>query len=234
MKTIGIIGALETEITLLKSKMEIVSVKNIVNTDFYVGKMGSKNVILVKCGVGKVNAAICTQILIDMYGVDAVINTGVAGAIHSDLKIGDVVISKDLTYHDFDVTSASNDCKLGGIPSCGIHFVDSDENMIDAALKASEEVVKGVKVVVGRIVTGDQFIADKGTKEHIVKHFKPHCVEMEGAAIAHTCYLNQIPFVVIRAMSDSADNSADDSFEKHVDIMAERAGAIVESMLLKL
>jgi len=232
MKTIGIIGAMEIEVTLLKSKMEIISTKNIAGMDFFVGKMNSKNIILVRCGVGKVNSAICTQILIDMYGVDCVINTGIAGAIHEDLRVGDVVISKDLTYHDFDVSAFDTE-RIGGIPGVSA-FVEADDNMINAAVEAAKEAIPEVKTVVGRIVTGDQFIADKNRKDIIVKHFKPYCVEMEGASIAHACHLNEIPFVVIRAMSDSADGSADETYEKYADIMANRAGAMVEAMISKL
>jgi len=232
MKTIGIIGAMEEEIALLKNNMEIISAKNIVGTDFFMGKMLGKSIVLVRSGIGKVNAAICTQVLIDMYGVDYIINTGVAGSINKDLGVGDIVISNDLLQHDFD-TSATGD-KLGVIPRLHESTFRADEELVRIAENASEVCIKHQKVVVGRIATGDQFISNSNDKERIWNNFKPYCVEMEGAAIAQACYLNKIPFVVIRSMSDSADEEASSNFLEHVDKVASNSSLIVEQMIKEL
>lgn len=232
MKTIGIIGAMEEEVVLLKNNTEIVSAKNIVGTDFFMGKMLGKSVVIVKCGIGKVNAAICTQVLIDIYGVDYIINTGVAGAISETLKVGDVVISSDLLQHDFD-TSATGD-PLGVIPRLHESTFKADEELVRIAEEASRVCIKNENIVVGRIATGDQFISDSSSKERIWNNFKPSCVEMEGAAIAQTCYLNKIPFVVIRSISDSADEEAPTNFKEHVDKVANNSSSIVENIVKEL
>ena len=232
MKTIGIVGAMEEEIALLKNNTEIISAKNIVGTDFFMGKMFGKNVVLVRSGIGKVNAAVCTQVLIDMYGVDYIINTGVAGSINKDLGIGDIVISNDLLQHDFD-TSATGD-KPGVIPRLHESTFKADEELVRIAEEVSKEYIQNQNVFVGRIATGDQFIANSSDKERIWNNFKPYCVEMEGAAIAQTCYLNKIPFVVIRSMSDSADEGACSNFEEHVEKVANNSSIVVEQMIKEL
>lgn len=233
MKTIGIIGAMEEEIALLKNNTEIVSAKNIVGTDFFMGKMFGKSVVIVRSGIGKVNAAICTQVLINMYGVDYIINTGVAGALNKELKLGDIVISNDLLQHDFD-TSATGD-PLGVIPRLHESTFKADEELVRIAELSARELVKAdEKVVVGRIATGDQFISDSNSKERIWNNFKPYCVEMEGAAIAQACYLNKIPFVSIRSISDSADEDAPSNFKDHVNKVANNSCYLVENIIKEL
>lgn len=230
MKTIGIIGAMECEISALKEKMDVIVAKKIVGTDFYMGKMAGKNVALVKCGIGKVNAAVCTQALIDMYGVDYIINTGVAGAISKELKIGDVVISEDLMQHDFDTTSVGD--VLGVIPGIGTDSFKADPELIRIAKESGTNVLKDEHALyVGRIATGDQFIATKEQKQKIWSNFKAMCAEMEGGAIAQTCYLNKMPFVIVRAISDDADEKATISFEKFVTLAAKNSADIVEGMI---
>lgn len=229
MKTVGIIGAMEEEIDILKSKIEMVAAKNIVGVDFYMGKLHGKNIIIVRSGIGKVNAAICTQVLIDMYGVDYVINTGVAGSISKELEIGDIVVSDDLVYHDFDTTAVGD--QIGVIPRMSCSFFKADEELIRIAKETSKTVLDKNKMYVGRIASGDQFVASKETKAHIWNNFKAYCVEMEGAAIAHTCFLNKIPFVVIRSISDKADSKATVSFDTFVKMAAKKSSDIVEEML---
>ena len=227
MKTIGIIGAMEEEIISIKEKMDIISAKNIVGVDFYMGKMNGTSIILVRSGIGKVNAAICVQALVDLYAVDYVINVGVAGALSKDLDIGDIVVSTDLVQHDMD-TSAFGD-PLGTIPRMAESFFPADPELQKIALTAGETI--GAKMVTGRIASGDCFVSDNARKQKIQSLFKAQCVEMEGAAIAHACYLNKIPFVVIRAISDRADDAANTSFEKFVVQAAKNSSAIVEQMI---
>lgn len=229
MKTIGIIGAMDEEIDILKSKIEIISAKNIVGVDFYMGKMYGNNIVIVRSGIGKVNAAICTQVLIDMYGVDYIINTGVAGSIFKELEIGDVVVSDDLLYHDFDTTAVGE--ALGVIPRMSCSFFKADEELIRIAREAGKIVLTTNKMHVNRIVSGDQFVASSDAKHNIWNNFKAYCVEMEGAAIAHTCFLNKIPFVVIRSISDKADSKANISYDTFVKSAAKKSSDIVEEMI---
>lgn len=233
MKTIGIIGAMEMEVSELKKKMDVIVAKNIVGTEFYMGKMAGKNVALVKCGIGKVNAAVCTQALIDLYAVDYIINTGVAGAISKELDIGDVVISSDLVQHDFD-TSPVGDV-IGVIPGIGVDTFKADEELIKIAKESGDEVLKDKhKTFVGRIATGDQFISAMEQKQKIQSVFKAMCAEMEGCAIAQTCYLNKLPFVIVRAISDKCDESSTMSFEKFAEMAAKNSADIVERMITVL
>ncbi|MCL2564309.1 MAG: 5'-methylthioadenosine/adenosylhomocysteine nucleosidase [Defluviitaleaceae bacterium] len=222
----GIIGALDEEITHLKSKMEILETEKFAGCEFFSGQLHGKDTVLVKCGIGKVNAAVCTQALIDGYGVDCVINTGAAGSMDEKVGIGDVVISTDLVQHDYDTSTFGDE--IGAIPRLGMKFFEADEALVTAAHLSSD---KGLKLHKGRIATGDQFIADRDRKDRIKSLFSPLCVEMEGAAIAHACYLNQVPFVVIRSISDNSDGDADISFEKFVHMAAKNSSLIVEEIL---
>ena len=229
MKTIGIIGAMEIEVTLLKSKLDIILTKQVAGMEFALGKLSGKNVVVARCRVGKVNAAMCAQILIDMYGVDCVINTGVAGAIANVLDIGDVVISSDLVQHDFDT------CGVGDAPytnpSIDESFFKADERLIKIAKTACDAALLRNKAYVGRIATGDQFVMSNDVKARIWDDLGGMCVEMEGAAIGQVCYLNNVPFVVIRSISDKADNSAHVAFETFVDEASNISALVVEGML---
>lgn len=229
MKTIGIIGAMDEEVAYLKTLIEMVSMKNINGMDFTIGKMDAKSVVIVRSGIGKVNAAICTQVLVDLYGVDYIINTGVAGAMGKGMNIGDIVISKDLVQHDFDTTAFGT--KLGEIPRLNQTFFEADEELIKVAKEASDEVLSGSNVFIGRIASGDQFISSNEQKEKINSIFKPLCVEMEGAAIAHAAFLNKIPFVVIRAISDTSEDHATAIYEKNKDKVAHNCAKIVENII---
>lgn len=229
MKNIGIIGAMDEEVTLLKSKIELVSAKNIVGVDYYMGKIHGNNVIIVRSGIGKVNAAICTQVLIDLYGVDIVINMGIAGGILKDLKVGDVVISKDLLYHDFDATAFGS--KLGDIPRMKTSIFEADEELIALAKDVSIKILGENKTHIGRISSGDIFVSSKELKSKIWNEFKSYCVEMEGAAVAHTCHLNKVPFIVIRTISDNADDNSVNSYIKFMEIAAKNSSNIVEELI---
>ncbi len=229
MKTIGIIGAMEEEVALLKEKIDVVSIKEMLGLEFVIGTYFDKRVVVVRCGIGKVNAAICTQALIDHFAVDYVINVGVAGAIHKDLNIGDILISDSAAYHDFD-TSPLGD-PIGFISRMNVDHFDADKTLVDLSKKIGEELVTGHKVIVGRVASGDQFICSNEVKEKIKKNVKGDCAEMEGAAIAHACYLNKIPFVIIRSISDNADGSADMSFEEFCPIAAKNSSDFVEKIV---
>jgi adenosylhomocysteine nucleosidase len=229
MNRIGIIGAMEEEVDILADIMEIRETVQKASLKFFVGKINEKDVVLVKCGIGKVNAALCAQILISEFEVDAVVNTGVAGAINSTLDVYDIVISTDAIEHDFDTTAFGD--KKGVIPRMETSVFVANENLINAAYNSSIEETKTHKVVKGRIVSGDIFVSSKQLKEELDVEFKAYCAEMEGAAIAHVCSLNKIPFVIIRAMSDKADSSAGVSYDEFVIDAAKNSKDIVLNML---
>lgn len=229
MKKIGIIGAMEEEVILLKEKLKIRKIENIASMDFYEGIMEGKEIILVRCGIGKVNAAICTQILVDVFNVEAIINTGVAGALEEKLEIGDIVISSDAIQHDMDATGFGY--KIGEIPRMEKSIFEADTNLVKLAKVSSEKTDDQCKSYIGRVVSGDQFISDRDKKNIIYKNFQPYCTEMEGAAIAHVCHLNYIPFVIIRAISDKADQSAEVNFSEFVEKAALHSSKMLEKMI---
>ena len=204
---LGIIGAMDQEVNILKEKMEVKKIDKRASMEFYVGILNGKDVVIVKCGVGKVNAAVCTQILADCYQVEAVINTGVAGSLRAEINIGDIVVSTDALQHDMDATGFGY--PKGQIPQMEAFSFRSDENLRKLAVQACRDVNPDIEVYEGRIASGDQFVADQGVKDEIIKNFDACAVEMEGAAIAQAAYLNNVPFLVVRAISDKADGSAE-------------------------
>lgn len=229
MARTGIIGAMEEEVMALKEMLHITEIRGVASLEFYVGTLLGKEVVLVRAGIGKVNAAICTQLLIDCFHVDAVINTGVAGALSDELDIGDIVISEDTLQHDVDASGFGYD--LGIIPRMEVSHFKADKQMIHIAEKASEVLSMKTKIFVKRIVSGDQFISDPAKKKELVERFNGFCVEMEGAAIAHTCHVNKIPFVIIRSISDKADDSAEVNFAEFTQLAAENSCKMIEKMI---
>ncbi len=203
---LGIIGAMDEEVNKLKEVMENVEICSKASMDFYKGIMNGKDVVVVRSGIGKVNAGICTQILVDLYSVDAVINTGIAGSLNPSIDIGDIVLSTDTVQHDMDATGFGY--ALGVIPRMETSVFKADERLRKLAKEACVRVNRDVKIFEGRVVSGDQFVSDKAKKEYISDNFDGFCTEMEGAAIAQAAYLNNIPFLIIRAISDKADDSA--------------------------
>ena len=203
---IGIIGAMDEELAILLNLMKVE--KEIVKADmhFKVGTLDNKNIVVVRCGIGKVNAAICTQILACEFGADMIINTGIAGSLDSAIDIGDIVLSTDALQHDVD--AAAFGYPPGQIPRMDTLSFAADEGLVNLAEECCRRVCKDINVFTGRVVSGDQFIADKSVKDNIIKNFGGLCTEMEGAAIAQAAYLNSIPFLIIRAISDKADDSA--------------------------
>ncbi len=221
---IGIIGAMEEEISRLTSAMESVEIVERASMKFYKGKLSDKEVVIVRSGIGKVNAGICTQILADLFHVDQVINTGIAGSLDAAIDIGDIVLSTDAVQHDMDASAFGY--QPGVIPRMETSIFKADTNLLSLAQEACLKTNPDIHVFAGRIVSGDQFISDKSKKDYLIKTFQPMCTEMEGAAIAQAAYLNHIPFLIIRAISDKADNSA------HVDYPVFEAAAIQHTVRL--
>lgn len=232
MKKIGIIGAMEEEIAYLKGKMEDVVVERAAGLEYYQGCLGGAYAVLVMSGIGKVNAAVCTQAMIDRFGVDCVINTGVAGGLADGLHIGDFLISVDTVQHDMDTTAFGD--PVGLIPRMAESYFKADGGLIRLAQEAAAESGEEYRAVLGRVASGDQFISTKTGREKIRTEVQGDCAEMEGAAIAQACWLNQIPFVIIRAISDDASEKAEISFEQFSKIAARRSGELVEKMLMKI
>lgn len=206
MNCIGIIGAMEAEVAGLKENMTEMKITAKAGMEFCEGLLAGKKVVVVKSGIGKVNAGICAQILVDVFGADAIINTGIAGCLHPDVNIGDIVISTDLVHHDMDATGFGY--PVGQIPQMGIFSFVADETLRKTAVNCCKEVNPEIQVFEGRIASGDQFISSREIKDRIVSNFAAYATEMEGCAIAQAAYLNNVPFLVIRAISDKADGSA--------------------------
>ena len=204
--TIGIIGAMEEEVSQLKQAMQIEEIINYATMTFCRGKLCGRDVVIVKSGIGKVNAGICTQILVDKFNVDVLINTGIAGSLDAAIDIGDMVISTDLVEHDMDASIFGD--PVGQIPRMDTFAFPADPVLVEKAKAANTEANPDIKTFTGRIVSGDQFVSETKVKERLVTLFGAKCTEMEGAAIAHAAYLNQVSCVIIRAISDKADNSA--------------------------
>jgi adenosylhomocysteine nucleosidase len=212
MDRIGIIGAMDEEVNQLKGKMTEVKVTGKAGMEFLTGKLGSKDVVIVRSGIGKVNAAISTQILIDEFQTGVVINTGIAGSLKAEINIGDMVISTDAIQHDMDATGFGYE--YGVIPRMETSVFKADEELAKKAARICSQVNPDISVYSGRVVSGDQFISDKAKKTWISEQFGGYCTEMEGAAIAQTAYLNKVPFLIIRAISDKADDSANMDYGK--------------------
>ena len=232
MKKIGIIGAMELEVETLKSKMNVAKTTKKANMEFFEGTLNGVEVVIVRSGIGKVNAGICTQILADIFDVTHIINTGIAGSLDAQIDIGDIVVSTDVLQHDMDVRVFGY--PLGEIPQLGTLSFPADDRMSSLAKSVCEKVNEGVKVFSGRIVSGDQFISDRQVKNRITAQFGGMCTEMEGAAIAQAAYLNSIPFVIIRAISDKADDSATVDYPTFERQAIAHSVALVENFVARL
>lgn len=207
MKKIGIIGAMELEVESLIAKMKVDNIVEKASMKFYAGSLNDTEAVIVKSGVCKVNAAICVQILVDLFEVTHIINTGVAGSLDAKIDIGDIVISTDALYHDVDATIFGY--QPGEVPQLGQREFIADAGMAELTAASCKEVNPDIHAFTGRIVSGDQFVSQREIKERLVSVFQGLCTEMEGAAIAQASTLNNIPFVIIRAISDKADESAE-------------------------
>mgnify|MGYP000204213509 FL=1 len=232
MKTIGIIGAMEVEVAILKEKMEDVRIIKKASMDFYEGILAGKKVVVVRSGIGKVNAGICAQILADVFSVDAIINTGIAGSLNKNVNIGDIVLSTDVVQHDMDATGFGY--RKGQIPQMPVFFFNADDNLRRLAAEVCKEVNPDIQVFEGRIASGDQFVCDQDVKNRIVSEFSAYATEMEGAAIGQAAYLNEIPFLVVRAISDKADGSAQMDYSEFEKAAVDHSVRLTLNMLARI
>jgi len=229
MKTIGIIFAMQEELSELLKYLNLQKEYEIFDLKFYEGIIHDNNFILVECGVGKVNAARCTQILIDNMKVDYVFNIGVAGGIDNSLHVGDIVVGKRLVQHDFDITAFNHE--KGYIPNVGV-YVESDEYLVRLAESCKEEI--GVNVLTGTIASGDIFCTETRMSEKIRNKFDALCVEMEGASIAQVCYLSHVPFVIIRSISDVPNNDNVITYEEFLETSSRNVAKFMAGVLERI
>ena len=221
---IGIIGAMDQEIDDLKKEMKNPTVETKSSLDFWKGELCGKEVVLVRSGIGKVNATIASEILIETYKVDALINTGVAGSLDAAINIGDIVLSIDAVQHDMDVSGLGYPKSV--IPDQDCSVFPADEKLRALAKSICQKVNPEIGVFEGRVASGDLFVSSKEAKDEIKEVTGAMCAEMEGGAIAHAAYLAKVPYLVIRAISDKADGSAE------MDYPSFQAQAIVHTVRL--
>ena len=226
MKIYGIIAAMQEEMQEIKKIMTEIKEKKVYELTFFDGKINNKNVILVESGVGKVNAARTTQVLIDNFMVEAVINVGSAGCANSELEIGDIVIGKTLVQHDFDITAFGH--PKGFISNVGEN-IESDSDLIRKMEQTISKLQdKEFKIKVGTIASGDIFCIEKTMKDKIRTKFNADAIEMEGSAIAQVCKLDNIPFIVIRSISDNPNGNNNITFEQFLEKASKRCAQIIE------
>ena len=231
MKKIGIIGAMELEVDALKAQLSDTAITVKAGMEFHEGTLNGTPVVVVQCGIGKVNASLCVQILADLFAVTHVINTGVAGSLNAKLDIGDILVSREAVHHDVDVQIFGY--APGEVPGIGFREFKADEAMTQKALALCEKETD-FHAVLGRVVSGDQFISDSAVKDRLIRVFQGDCAEMEGASIAQGAYLNNIPFLILRAISDKADGSAEQDYPTFERTAARRCADLVQKLVAVL
>ncbi len=227
LNTIGVIAAMQIEIDALKERLENSGTVTVSGIDYVCGSLHGKRVIAAKCGIGKVFAALCAQTMIIRFAPDCIINTGVAGALNPDLRIGDIVIGEKTVQHDMD-TSPIGD-PVGLVSGINVVFFESNKTVTEAIRKSAEEL--GYAHRCGIIACGDRFVADNATKDTIVSNFAADACDMESAAMAQACYINNVPFGSIRAISDGADDGAKIDYPTFARIAAERGIALTDKFI---
>lgn len=226
---IGIIGAMKIEISAIRELMENTEAKTLGGIEFVSGTFRGREIVTAVCGIGKVAAAMCAQAMILGYSPEIIINTGVGGTLTKELSVGDIAVAKSVVQHDMDTSPIGDE--PGFISGINIINIPCDEAAVEKLVQCAQRFSQ-VRTVTGVIASGDQFIADAGKKEFIVKNFGAVACEMEGAAIGQVCYTNGIPFAVVRAISDSADEQAHISYAQFLPAAAENAAKMIEYMIL--
>ncbi|MBR1772677.1 MAG: 5'-methylthioadenosine/adenosylhomocysteine nucleosidase [Eubacterium sp.] len=232
---IGIIGAMDKEVNDLKSVMGgpgdslTPKIEKHAGMDFCEGTLGGQDVVLVRSGIGKVNAAVAAEILVAVFNVKAIINTGIAGSLDANIDIGDIVLSTDSLEHDMNVKGLGYE--RGVVPDQEASIYPADAELRAVAKEACEKVCPDINVFEGRVVSGDIFVSEKAMKDKMVKDFGGTCTEMEGASIAHVAWLNQIPYLIIRSISDKADDSAEMDYPSFQKMAIENSVKLVTAMM---
>lgn len=231
MTKLGIIGAMDQEVETLLASMDGKQAHIFAGSTFYEGTLEGLPAVVVQCGIGKVNAALCAQILCSCFGITHLVNTGIAGSLSNTLDIGDLVVSQDAMYHDFDCVHFGY--PFGRVPGMEVTAFPADKTLAEYAFAAAETVNPG-HTRTGRIASGDCFVADKAVKDAIIASTHGLCTEMEGAAIAQTAYRNGLPFVILRAISDKADNSANLDYPTFERLAAHRCAEVTRLLAKRL
>ena len=226
---VGVIGAMDSEVRQLRARVEGARVREVAGMEFVEGAIEGVEVVVARCGVGKVNAAMCATALTTQLGVTHVMNTGVAGSLDGRIDVGDIVVSTDAVEHDMDVTALGY--RPGEHPDLHLVAFKADEGLRAAVMGALGEAAEGARAFEGRVCSGDRFIASVEDKARVAKTFGGMCCEMEGAAIAHVCHLAGVPFVVVRAISDKADGSGSVSYAEFEKAAARRCASVVLAAL---
>lgn len=228
---IGIIGAMEVEVQALKDLMDNAELKEISSVVFYRGKINGIDTVVAVAGVGKVNAAVCAQTMILEYSPDYIINTGVAGGLSEDMKIGDAAVADKVAEHDMDTSPLGDE--LGFITGINKVYMQCDE-YISGLMYDAAKSVDGINAVRGTIASGDQFVASEEQRRFIKKNFNAVAAEMEGAAIGHVCTMNNVKFGVLRAISDGANSDSTIDFPTFTKMAVKNTVEIIVKMLDKL
>lgn len=228
---IGIIGAMDEEVSILKEKMNNVQTSVIAGCEFYQGELAQKQVVLTKSGIGKVAAAIATTLLLEKFSPDIIINTGSAGGYDESLSVGDIVISQEVRFHDVDVTAFGYE--IGQMAQLPAAF-QANQNLVDIAQQAAK-TLDSLNITQGLICSGDTFMADPQKAAVALANFPTMAAcEMEAASIAQVCHQFSVPFVIIRSLSDIAGKKSELSFEQYLPIAANNASILVEAMLNRI
>ncbi|MBQ7751669.1 MAG: 5'-methylthioadenosine/adenosylhomocysteine nucleosidase [Clostridia bacterium] len=224
---IGIIGAMDIEVEGLKSLLKDVREEKISGITFVKGSFNGKDTVVAKCGIGKVFAAICTQTMIMAFKPEIIINIGVAGGLCEALNVGDIVIADSVVQHDMDTTPLGE--PRGYLSEIGLVKIPADEKIYKTLLGATEKI--GIKAVLGTVASGDIFVSDSGKKQFIKDVFSASACEMEGASIGQVCYVNKVPFGVLRAISDSANGDANMDFPTFAKMAAENSIKVIKEFI---
>lgn len=229
---LGIIGAMEVEVEKLREMMAEPQVQTVAGMTFYQGTIKGKDVVVVRSGIGKVNAGLCSQILVDRYHVDGIVNTGIAGSLKNEVNVGDIVLSTSAVQHDMDATGFGY--PVGEIPQMGIKEFPADRHLLELAQKCCMRANPDIQTFPGRVASGDQFINSREKKNWIRDTFDAYCTEMEGAAVAQAAYLNHVPYLIVRAISDKADDSANVDYNEFETKAVEHSVRLMAAMLEEL
>lgn len=223
---LALIGAMEDEVAGIQVALTDTEIQDFAGRPVVLGRYDGGQAAVVQAGVGKVNAAMCAQMLIDRYAPDAIVNTGIAGSLNPGIRIGELVLSRDAVQHDLDASTFGY--APGQVPDLDVFSFSADEELRMLAKEAAAAALPGLSCHEGRVLTGDQFIGSQEKKDWLIRTFSGDCCEMEGGAIAQVCHVNRVPFLIVRAISDSADNSAE------IDYPAFEQKAIANSVKLSL
>ena len=226
---IGIICAIKIEVEGLQALMENAEVKEKAGLKFISGKIFDRDVVLLESGVGKVNAAVGTQIMIDLYNPDVLISSGIAGSLAKTVTIGDIVISTDCVEHDINCTALKLPRGQINLPDEKIIGIPADAEVADKLAECCQNL--GSHVVKGRIASGDFFVVYRGQRESIAHEFGAYCCDMEGAAVGHVCYMNKVPFVILRSISDDFKYNKVENYEEFKQLAADRAVKAIKKFI---